>query len=124
MAKKYYIIPTTEISHIINKAESAEDAMEKFALEMDFDMNTYFRAVTEDEYKKIIKRKQEDTVKNSFTEWAEEVVLEDFDEYDFTEQKAREIAERAWEVNCEGRGLTEYECIEEAIDEYKKGDEE
>ena len=29
MAKKYYIIPTTEISHIINKAESAEDAMRK-----------------------------------------------------------------------------------------------
>ena len=122
--KKYFIIPITEISHIINSAESAEDAMEKFALEMDFDMNTYFRAVTEEEYQQIIKRKQEDTVKNSFTEWAEEVVLEDFDEYDFTDQEAKEIAERAWEINCQGRGFTEYECIEEAIDEYTKGGEE
>ena len=122
--KKYYIIPTTEIAHIINKAESSEDAMDKFALEMDFDLNTYFRAVTEEEYQMTLKKRNDEIVRNRFIEWAEEVILEDFDEYDFTEQEAREIAERAWEVNCEGRGLTEYECIEEAIDEYKKGDEE
>lgn len=124
MANKYFIIPTTEISYIINEAESAEDAMEKFALEMDFDLNAYFRAVTEEEYQQILKKRNDEIVENSFIEWAEEVVLEDFDDYDFTDQEAKEIAENAWEINCQGRGFTEYECIEEAIDEYKKGDEE
>ena len=123
MANKFYIIPTTEISYIINSAESAEDAMEKFALGMDFDLNAYFRAVTEEEYQMILEKRNDKIVQNRFLEWAEEIVLDDFSEYRFSKQDAKELAERAWEINCQGRGLTEYECIETAIDEYmEEGD--
>ncbi len=41
--------------------------------------------------------------------------MEDFPVYD--EKIAKRIAERAYEVYCEGNGLTEYESVQQAYDE-------
>ena len=53
---KYYIIPTCDIATEVD-AKDMYDAMDTFALTMDFDMNTYFRAVTEEEYEEIKDKK-------------------------------------------------------------------
>lgn len=39
------------------------------------------------------------------------------DSFYVPESKYNDIAERAYELYCEGDGKTEYECLEEAVDE-------
>jgi hypothetical protein len=58
MTKKFYIIPKDEIVFTTDCVD-ADEAMGRFAWEMDSDMNAYFRAVTEEEYKEIIEKKCE-----------------------------------------------------------------
>lgn len=50
--KKFYIIPKNEVAMEIHSV-NADDAMSCFAFAMDSDMNTYFRAVTEEEYNEM-----------------------------------------------------------------------
>lgn len=42
------------------------------------------------------------------------------DSFYVPESKYDDIAERAYELYCEGDGKTEYECLEEAVDELGK----
>ncbi len=57
---KYYIIPNYAYAMEI-QADDSHKAMEEFALQMDPDMNAYFRAVTEEEYYRIYGSSQKDT---------------------------------------------------------------
>lgn len=43
--KKYYIIPHSMVPVFEIEADNPEKAMEEFALKMNMDMNTYFKAV-------------------------------------------------------------------------------
>ena len=118
---KYYIIPKEEIVATIDSA-NAGDAIIEFATKMDSDMNIYFRAVTEEEYKEIRSDRNFEGAHEQFVEWAVDVLFEDFSEYDFDEEEVEDLAEYAWDINCEGDGLTEYECIERAVDEWERED--
>ena len=53
---KYLIIPKNEVAMEIN-AKNKEDAIAAFAALMDYDMNTYFQVVTEDEYDEYLDRR-------------------------------------------------------------------
>lgn len=117
--KKFYIIPKNEVAMEIHSA-NADDAMSCFAFAMDSDMNTYFRAVTEEEYHRIKSKRDSEGAYNQFIDWACDVLRNDFDEYDFSEEMIGDLAEAAWDINCEGKGYTEYECIQEAVEEYKR----
>lgn len=117
--KKYYIIPKEEIAFIVHSGNAA-DAMSCFAWAMDSDMNRYFRAVTEEEYIDIKRERNLKGAHDQFIDWANEVLQEDFDEYEFDEETIDDLAEDAWDINCEGDGYTEYECIQEAVDRYMK----
>ena len=57
---KYYSIPNNAYAMEIQSHDS-HTAMEEFALQMDPDMNAYFRAVTEEEYYRIYGSSQKDT---------------------------------------------------------------
>ena len=54
--KKFYIIPKEEVVMEIHSA-NADNAMICFAWSMDSDMNKYFRAVTEEEYEEIRRKR-------------------------------------------------------------------
>lgn len=117
--KKYYIIPKDEIAFIVHSG-NADHAMECFAWAMDSDMNRYFRAVTEEEYLEYKEKKNFEGAHSQFIDWAIEVLQEDFDDYEFDKETVDELAEDAWDINCEGEGYTEYECIHEAVSRYRK----
>ena len=123
---KYYIIPKEEIAMEIEDANVKNniDAMMHFANYMSLDMDEYFKAVTEEEYDKIKKERDFDAVHSQFVNWAKDVIEEDFDDYEFDEETISELAEDAWYINCDCEGYTEYECIEAAIEEYEKMQEE
>lgn len=121
--KKYYIIPTDEIAMEINASDDTE-AMDEFALKMDFDMNVYFKAVTEEEYAKIKRDRDFQGAHDQFIRFANDVLHDDFDYYEFDEETIDDLAEDAWDINCRGDGYTEYECIEKAIEEYEEDEDE
>lgn len=43
-----------------------------------------------------------------------------FNAFGLTVTEAEECAELAYDLYCEGNGKTEYECIEDAFEEYEK----
>ena len=65
--------------------------------------------------------------KQFVVDWMEGVVLDSDRDDDkiIPRNKAREVALSAYDIYCEGDGLTEYEAVEQAIDIYieenKKG---
>lgn len=120
--KKYYIIPKEDVVMKVHSA-NADDAMSCFAWSMESDMNAYFRAVTEEEYLNIKRERNLKGAHDQFIDWAHEVLQEDFDEYEFDEETVDDLADDAWDINCEGDGYTEYECIQEAVDRYIKENE-
>ena len=44
------------------------------------------------------------------------------DDFGYDDSTAQDLAETAYEKYCEGDGLTEYECIEWAVDKYEKAE--
>jgi hypothetical protein len=111
MSNKYYIIPVKTFEEEI-KASNPEEAMVKFAGQMDTDMNIYFRAVTEEELKEIREEESDSAAHDRFvTTLMKNTFMEDFGITD--EKDAQGMAELAYDLYCEGDGETEYECIEE-----------
>ena len=123
---KYYIIPKEEIAMEIEDANVKNniDAMMHFANYMSLDMDEYFKAVTEEEFTRIKEDRDFEGSHRQFVDWAKEVIEEDFDDYEFDEETIADLAEDAWNINCDGKGYTQYECIETAIEEYEKMQEE
>lgn len=110
--EKYYIIPHSLTPVFEIEANSPEEAMEEFAIQMDLDMNAYFKAV--DAYG--INSVELNESKRQYINWAMEVLSDDFEVED--EDVARDAAEWAWDKYTDGDGYTEYECIEMAVDEF------
>lgn len=122
--KKYFIIPKDDVAMEIHSA-NPEDAMSCFAWAMDSDMNTYFRAVTEEEYEEIKDKKLWEARKKTQVDF---YIDELEDNFDIPEEDIPEVAERAYECYCKSgspgygwaEGLTEYEALEMAVDEWEE----
>lgn len=122
---KYYIIPTCDIAMEIDAKDDFE-AIVTFATRMDFNMGVYFRAVTEEEYNEIQDKKLIEAIKNSQIDFYVDELEEN---YDIPEEDIQDVAERAYECYCKSgspgygwaEGLTEYEALEMAVDEYLEG---
>ena len=111
---KYFIIPKPEFQEEI-LADSKEDALIQFATNMEMDMNIFFHAVTEEELENIKIRSDydaHDRVVKSFM--ADELASS----FGLPDAEAVEVAEFAYEEYCKGDGRTEYQCIEDAYNEY------
>lgn len=110
--KKYYIIPHSMVPVFEVEANSPEEAMSEFALQMDLDMNAYFKAVDD-----IGRSEAElDESRRKYVEWAKDEIETEWECDD--SDLAEEIADRAFDIYTEGDGYTEYECIELAVNEY------
>ena len=115
---KYVIVPKMEYISEAVEASSTEDALVAFATSMDTDMNLYFQAIEAekyDEYMANIRRQIQDEHVISFMQ---NELMENFGIKD--EEKARDLAEDAYEKYCEGNGETQYECIEWVADKEQK----
>lgn len=109
---KYFIVPKQNIQFEMSGKNKA-DALAAFAASMDSDMNQYFDVLTE---KELEKRKEETMSHNEFViNFMKNELISSFG---YDEETAREVAERAYDIYCEGNGETEYECIEKANEEF------
>lgn len=121
--EKYIIVPKKGIEFEV-EGKDAADALVNFATCMDSDIGIYFEAIKADEIESYKLHQDLEEQKRMYLEFAEDVLLEDFENEDgepsFTEEEVKEIAEITWELYCGdrkgGEGLTEYECIEKAVD--------
>ncbi len=113
---KYFIIPNNVLASTV-EAGSKEAAMLDFAATMDSDMNSYFKAVTEEEYLNIKKDNQRNEHRQFVIDWMAGALESDFG---MTEKSANDWAARAYEIYCEGDGLTEYAAVEKAHEEFVK----
>ena len=118
MVTKYLIVPVlAEFTEVT--ADSPDDALCNFALVMDSDMHTFFRAVPADGYEGVL----QEAKKKLFLQWAEEKIRSDFNKNaDCEEDMVKEediagVANDAWWNYVDSRG-TEYHCIEIAVDDY------
>lgn len=118
---KYYIIPKADWKEIV-EANSEGEAIGKFATTMDMDMNIYFDVVSKKDYELyLLKRDIEESIRSRFIDFATDALIDDFE---FDEEEVRDLAESAWDLYCGntkgGEGLTQYKCIEKAVDDHKK----
>ena len=110
---KYLIVPKLETIEI--EASNEEDAICRFAAQMDSDMHTYFRVEDPELYEGLL----QEATKIQFLEWAQEVLEEDFEDDEIPASDIPDLAEDAWDIYCEGDGYTKYESIEEAVRKYR-----
>ncbi len=111
---KYYLIPKEYVTEI--NATNKQDAICEFATNMDTDMNQYFQVLTEEEYKEYKECHTNTTGHERFViNFMEIELLENFD---VTEEDAHDVAVNAYDIYCKGDGKTEYECLEEAYDNW------
>ena len=113
--KKYYIIPKASWKEAV-EANSAGEAIEKFATTMDMDMNIYFDVVNGEDYELEERRLQ-------FMDFGIDVLYSDFCLNGYNEEEAEELIDAAWDLYCGnakgGEGLTQYECIEKIVNRYE-----
>ena len=125
---RYFIIPKADVQ-IEVEGNNKTNAREAFVRKMSLDMNKYFDVVREDDLVLYQTKRNLAESKRHFMEFAIDTLLKDFTDLDdgepsFNEDEATEIAAIAWGLWCGdtkgGEGLTQGECIEEAIDIWDK----
>ena len=121
---KYYIIPTGEIAMEV-EAEDKYGAMDEFALKADFDLNAYFKAVTEEEYHDYLREREAVNAMNGEIEFMADELMGDPD-LDYPEDVYYKIAVLAYKIYCKAGSypycdiVTEYDAINRAVEEYRK----
>jgi len=114
---KYFIVPINETAAEVD-ADSASEALIDFATKMEGDMSMYFKAVTEDELRKITAEKNAEAEKRNILDFMEGELEGQFD---VPVEEAVDLAEAAYEIYCRGDSdTTQYECIEAAYDEWRR----
>ena len=118
---KYFIIPAEKAAVEI-AAGSPEEALAEFVSRITSDTGKYFRAVTEDEYHRYSLAKQVDEEKAALREfyWNE---LNDCFSDSIPEEDFDRCTEAAYKIYTNVEGLTEYEALEQAVDEYLENKE-
>ena len=121
---KYYIIPISEIAMEV-EAEDKYGAMDEFALKADFDLNVYFKAVTEEEYHDYLREREAVADMNSEIEFMASELMGDPD-LAYPEDVCYKIAALAYKIYCKAGSypycdiVTEYDAINRAVEEYRK----
>ncbi len=107
-----YIVPKKTFQSTV-EAGTKDEAITKFAFNMDSDMNNYFDVVTEDELPAYLKNQDshEETVKSFMKD-------ELMNTFGYKEEKAEDLADAAYELYTEGKAArTEYGCIEKTVED-------
>ena len=116
MTKTYYIVPRKEfVKEIV--ATDKEDAIAKYAAQEDSsDYNQFLQVVTKEELENIRRKADSEAHDRFVTAFMKQTLVDDFD---VPEKDAQDVAKNAYDIYCRGDGQTEYECIEEAYEEYQ-----
>ncbi len=111
---KFYIVPVEQ--EITIKGNNKEDAICNFAVSMDTDMNTYFKALSEEEYEQY----KEDRTDAAAHERHVKAFMKNelIEQFEVPEDEAEDIAIDAYDIYAKGDGKTEYECIDEAYENW------
>ncbi len=110
---KFFIIPREFIHEI--ECDNAQEAMEIFATTMDLDMNIYFKAVSEEQYRIVNLQKEMEAVKNNIVGF----MSSEFEsQYGLEMDEAEEAAEEAYNLYVQGNGQTQYECIQDTYEAW------
>lgn len=116
---KCVIVPTEKVFEEYDNVDSLEEAMKLFStIHMDNNINTYFKAISLEEYEKQVKENNYKAHAEFVTDFMYNELKSSFGMYDASDEEIRNVAEDAYNLYCEGNGQTEYECIEEAYDKW------
>ncbi len=85
-----------------------------FATSMDTDMSLYFQAIEEEKYDEYMANIRRQTHDEYIISYMQNELMKNFGIK--SEERARNLAEEAYEKYRKGNGETEYECIEWAAD--------
>jgi hypothetical protein len=108
----YRIIPKQEV--IIN-AETKEEAMEKYLLLKDTEVDGLFQAVTEEEWKKI--RSDEDY--EGHKRFLKGYMMERFmEKHNVSVEEANRLKELAYEAYVKQDDLRDYEAVDKVYKDY------
>ncbi|MBQ9304747.1 hypothetical protein [Butyrivibrio sp.] len=108
----YRIIPKLEV--IIN-AETKKEAMEKYLLLKDTEVDGLFQAVTEEEWKKI--RSDEDY--EGHKRFLKGYMMERFmEKHNVSVEEANRLKELAYEAYVKQDDLRDYEAVDQVYTEY------
>ncbi|WP_031550525.1 hypothetical protein [Oribacterium sp. FC2011] len=108
----YRIIPKQEV--IIN-AETKEEAMEKYLLLKNTEVDGLFQAVTEEEWKKI--RSDEDY--EGHKRFLKGYMMERFmEKHNVSVEEANKLKEIAYEIYVKQDDLRDYEAVDQVYTEY------
>ncbi len=110
---KYFIVPREFIDEI--ECDNAQEAMEIFATTMDMDMNIYFKAVSEEQYRIDSLKKEMKTVKDNIVSFMSSELES---QYGMKMDEAEEAAEEAYKLYLQGDGRTQYECIQDTYEAW------
>lgn len=117
----YYIIPATKDAVEI-AAASPEEALAVFAADVCSDTVKYFRAVTNDEYVAYVYNSRAEATEAFIKDFYRNELRENFSE-EIPEDAVDDCADNAYQIYCRGDGHTEYEALEQAVDEYLENKE-
>ncbi len=113
----FYIVPRNQEIKI--SAPDADEAMANFAFTMDSDMNTYFVALSHEEYVKYLAERYEEGRKVFLTSFMYGELVSGFE---VPEDEAEKVAENAYQLYSKDGIKTEHDCIQEAYEEWcRKG---
>ncbi len=117
---KFYVVPVEQ--EITVSGRNKEDAICNFATSMDTDMNVYFKVLSKEEYEQYKEARTDAAAHERFVKaFMKEELTEQFD---VPEDEAEDVAVDAYDIYTKGDDKTEYDCIEEAYDNWLSEHEE
>lgn len=112
--EEYIIIPNWDFHSETITADSSDQALEIFLKQFQKEPPTCFTVIKKDEFDLAIMRRDQDAHTRVLTSFMKDTLMNDFG---FDEEDAQTYATIAYERYCEGKGETEYECIQWAADQ-------
>lgn len=115
-----YIIVPKNLTIKIDDANTADEAMIKFATNMSSDMNDYFVAISEETATNHIVNLLPTEIISKAHDMHVIAFMKNelLTQFDLNEDETDEVSKDAYEIYCRGDGQTEYECIEEAYNNF------
>ena len=114
---KYFIIPNCEAIEI--EATDKDEAIINFATNMDSNMNTYFKVVTEDELNELKRVRDHDGYRNTIKETFVEMLIS---AYDVDQQDAKNLATVCYDTYLHKDGYSEEDAVTEVFEKTQKSE--
>ena len=105
------------LKYVCIEAKNKEEALRKFKSQIN---ELPFTIVTQEDYDKYQHEQDAKAHARFVTDFMKDTLMNDFD---YDEETASDLAQEAYDLYCCGDGQTEYECIEQTVQEYEEDKE-